>query len=144
MLGFATVKMWCKNKILYIIFAHRKVCKTQTEDWRKFYNCMKEICSSLQRSERLKGLSHELRWVLLYINRKLFSRSIVTHHEILILFKGHFTINKRMQGWRDNSQFTKENPAYERLYNSRWSEHCLMRQFLLWQPNSRCRKILHG
>ena len=53
-------------------------------------------------------VSRDLRWVLLYINRKLFSRAIVAHHKILILLKGHFTINK-------------EDPASERPYNSRWS-----------------------
>ena len=29
---------------------------------------------------------------MLYINRKLFSRADVTHHKVLILLKGHFTI----------------------------------------------------
>jgi len=45
---------------------------------------------------QLKGtVSRDLRWVLLDINQKLFSRAIVTHHKILILSKGHFTIKKR-------------------------------------------------
>ena len=51
-------------------------------------------------------VSRDLKWVLLYINRKLFSRAIVAHHKILILLKG---------------QCTKEDPASERLTNSRWS-----------------------
>ena len=37
-------------------------------------------------------VSWELRWVLLYINWKLFSRDDVIYHEILILLRGHFTI----------------------------------------------------
>ena len=52
---------------------------------------------------------------ILYINRKLFSRSIVGHHKIYILLKGHFTINKKDQ-------------AYERPYNSRWSAQFYMQQ----------------
>jgi len=55
-----------------------------------------------------RTVSRDLRWVLLYINRKLFSRAIVAHRKILILLKGHFTIYK-------------EDPASEQLVNSRWS-----------------------
>jgi len=33
-------------------------------------------------------VSRELRWVLLYINRKLFSRAIVTHHNFFYFVKG--------------------------------------------------------
>ena len=36
-------------------------------------------------------VSRELRWVLLYINQKLFSWAIVAHQKILILIKGYFT-----------------------------------------------------
>jgi len=37
----------------------------------------------------LKGtVSQELRWVLIYINRKFFSTAIVGHHKILIFIKG--------------------------------------------------------
>ena len=39
-------------------------------------------------------VSRELRHRLLYIIRKLFSRPIVTSHNILILLKGQFTITK--------------------------------------------------
>ena len=36
----------------------------------------------------LKGtVSRELRWVLLYINRKLFSRAIVAHHNFFYFIK---------------------------------------------------------
>ena len=57
-------------------------------------------------------VSQDLMWALLYTKRKLFSRAIVAHHKILILLKGHFTIN---------TQSTKEDPASERPYTSRWS-----------------------
>ena len=57
----------------------------------------------------IKGtVSRDLRWILLYINRKLFARAIVAHHKMLILLKGHFTIKI-------------EDLASERLGNSRWS-----------------------
>ena len=55
-------------------------------------------------------VSWELRWVLLYINQKLFSRAIVAHPKTFILLKGHFT---------------KEDPASEHLGNSRWSAQIL-------------------
>jgi len=49
----------------------------------------------------IKGtVSRDLRWVLLDINRKLFSRAIVAYHKILILFKGHLTIYKRRSSVR--------------------------------------------
>ena len=48
-------------------------------------------------------VSRDLRWVLLYINRKLFSRAIVAHHTILILLKGHCTINNLQFSDGDNS-----------------------------------------
>ena len=42
-------------------------------------NIVSDQCESLAFS-RFKGtVSRELRWVLLYINRKLFSRAIVGH-----------------------------------------------------------------
>jgi len=46
-----------------------------------------------------------LRWILLYINWKLFSRVIVGHHKMLILLKGHFTINKRRSSVRSAQRF---------------------------------------
>ena len=47
----------------------------------------------------LKGsVSRVLRWVLLYINQKLFSRPIIALHKILILLKGQFTIYKKQAG----------------------------------------------
>ena len=47
--------------------------------------------------QSVKGaVSRELRRVLLYINRKLFSRAIVAHHKIVILLKGHLITNKRI------------------------------------------------
>ena len=42
--------------------------------------------------ERLSNFKE--RCTQLCINQKLFSRAIVAHHKILILLKGHFTINK--------------------------------------------------
>ena len=45
-------------------------------------------------------VSRDLRWVLLYINWKLFSRAIVAHHKMLILLKGHFTLYKRRSSVR--------------------------------------------
>ena len=39
-------------------------------------------------------VSQKLRWVLLFIIQKLFSRADVAHNKILILLKGHFTIYK--------------------------------------------------
>ena len=36
---------------------------------------------------------------------KLFSRAIIAHHKILILFKEHFTINKRRSSVRIALQF---------------------------------------
>ena len=50
-------------------------------------------------------VSRDFHWVLLYINRKLFSRAIVAHHKILILLKGHFTIYKRRSSIRIALQF---------------------------------------
>ena len=42
-------------------------------------------CQSEQKCTEIKGtVSRDLRWVLLYIIRKLFSRAIVAHHKILI------------------------------------------------------------
>ena len=41
------------------------------------------------------SVSRVLRWVLLYINWKLFSRSIIASHKILTFLKGHFTIYKK-------------------------------------------------
>ena len=47
----------------------------------------------------LKGsVSRVLRWVLLYINGKLFSRPIIALHKILTLLKGQFTIYKKQAG----------------------------------------------
>ena len=46
----------------------------------------------------IKGsVSRVLRWVLLYIIRKLFSRPIIASHKILTFLKGRFTINKNWQ-----------------------------------------------
>ena len=41
--------------------------------------------------------SRVLRWVLLYIIQKLFSRPIIASHKILTFLKGQFTINKNRQ-----------------------------------------------
>ena len=47
----------------------------------------------------LKGsVSRVLRWVLLYINQKLFSRPIIASHKILTFLKGQSTINKKQAG----------------------------------------------
>ena len=47
----------------------------------------------------LKGsVSRVLRWVLLYIIQKLFSRPIIASHKILTFWKGQFTINKKQAG----------------------------------------------
>ena len=47
----------------------------------------------------LKGsVSRDLRWVLLYINQKLFSRPIIASHKILTFLKGQFTIDKKQAG----------------------------------------------
>jgi len=48
--------------------------------------------------------SRELRWVFLYINRKLFSRAISPVIKFLFY-------------WRNTSQSTKEDLAYEHPYN---------------------------
>ena len=54
----------------------------------------------------IKGtVSWELRWVLLYINRKLFSRAIVAHHKIFILLNGYFSIYKRKSSVWTAQQF---------------------------------------
>ena len=48
-------------------------------------------------SSQIKGsVSQVLRWVLLYINQKLFSRP--TSHKISNFLKGQFTINKKQAG----------------------------------------------
>ena len=53
----------------------------------------KENVTRVLKVPHLKGtVSRELRWVLLYINQKLFSRADVPYHKILIFIKGHFTI----------------------------------------------------
>ena len=55
----------------------------------------------------MKGtVSRELRWVLLYINRKLFSRAVVGRRKIVILLKGHLTFYKRRSSIRTALQFT--------------------------------------
>ena len=47
----------------------------------------------------VKGsVSRVLRWVLLYINPKLFLRPIIVSHKILTLLKGQFTIYKKQAG----------------------------------------------
>ena len=72
----------------------------------------------------LKGtVSRDLRWVLLYFNRKLFSRAIVGHHKILILLKGHLTINKKIQHMNGPT-------ILDGLHNSRWGHHICWAYFL--------------
>jgi len=44
------------------------------------------------------SVSRVLRWVLLYINQKLFSRPFIAAHKILTFLKGQFTINKKQAG----------------------------------------------
>ena len=44
------------------------------------------------------NVSRVLRWVLLYINQKLFARPIIASHNILTFLKGQFTINKKQAG----------------------------------------------
>ena len=46
----------------------------------------------------LKSISRVLRWILLCINQKLFSRPIIASHKILTFLKGQFTINKKQAG----------------------------------------------
>ena len=47
----------------------------------------------------IKGsVSRVLRWVLLYIIQKLFSRPILTSHKIFTFLKGQFTITKNQAG----------------------------------------------
>jgi len=47
----------------------------------------------------LKGsVSRVLRWVLLYIIQKLFSRPIIALHKILTFLKGQFTIYIKQAG----------------------------------------------
>ena len=41
------------------------------------------------------SVSLVLRWVLLYMNGKLFLRPIIASHKILTLLKGQFTIYKK-------------------------------------------------
>ena len=42
-------------------------------------------------------VSQELRWILQFLCKKLFSRADVALHKILILLKGHFTIYRKKQ-----------------------------------------------
>ena len=73
---------------------------------------------------KFKGtVSRELRWVLLNINRKLFSRAIVGHHKILILLKGHLTINKKIQHMNGPT-------ILDGLHNSRCGNHDCWAYFL--------------
>jgi len=44
------------------------------------------------------SVSRVLRWVLLYIIQKLFSRPIIASYKILTILKGQFTINKKQAG----------------------------------------------
>ena len=54
---------------------------------------------SKSRCSCIKGsVSRVLRWVLLYIIQKLFSRPIIASHKILTLLKGQFTIIKKQAG----------------------------------------------
>ena len=54
----------------------------------------------------IKGtVSQELRWVLQYIKRKLFSWANVAHHEILILLKRHLKIYERRSSGCTAQQF---------------------------------------
>ena len=79
---------------------------TFTEKW--LLHSKKEIPSNLhsQHSDSLslwgfffKGsVSRVLRWVLLYIDQKLFSRPIIAAHNIFTFLKGQFTINKKQAG----------------------------------------------
>ena len=49
--------------------------------------------------QSLKGnVSRVLRWVLLYIIQKLFSRPIIASHKILTFLKGQFTIYVKQAG----------------------------------------------
>jgi len=50
-------------------------------------------------------VSRELRWVLLHIHWKLFSRAFAVHYKIVILLKGRFTINKSWSSIRTALQF---------------------------------------
>jgi len=70
--------------------------------WIKCWNFY--FCSPQLSNHEIKGtVLWELRWVLLYINWKLFSRADVDHHKIFIWLNGH------------------HDPPYVRLSNSRWS-----------------------
>ena len=60
----------------------------------------------------------ELRWVLLYINQKFFSRAIVPQHKISILLKGYFTIYVQKKIQRMNGPTILDG-----LQNSRWGDH---------------------
>jgi len=55
-----------------------------------FLNCSFPSCVPSQGT-----VSRELKWVLLNISQKLFSRADVANHQLLILLKGHFTIYKK-------------------------------------------------
>ena len=63
------------------------------------------------------SVSRILRWVLLYINQKLFSSSIVAHHKILILLKGYFAI------YKNKIQRMNVPTILDGLHNSRCGNH---------------------
>ena len=80
----------------------------------------------------LKGtVSRYLRWVLLYINRKLFSRAIVAHHFNFNIIKGTlYNLKKKIQ--RQNGSANLDG-----LHNSRCGSFRCVRR-------SRWRHYLHG
>ena len=81
----------CIIPIVYTIY----ICGSSLE-FMENYNSVVLILFGIM---PLKGtVSRELRWVLQYINQKLFSRAIVAHHKILILLKGILcNVQKKIQ-----------------------------------------------
>ena len=57
-----------------------------------------DLCDRLPNYSFKGSVSRVLRWVLLYINQKLFSRPIIALHKIFTLLKGQLTIYKEQAG----------------------------------------------
>jgi len=75
---------------------------------------------SFQRSS-----SRVLRWVLLYINRKLFSRPIIALHKILNLLNGQFTIYKKQA----DAPLYSDMVLSRQYWNRRYMWHCAILKF---------------
>ena len=102
-------EIWDQNIQIYISVSYYSYCEIHIlvdQDKNFIWNF-----STMKPS--FKGtFSWKLRWALLFVNRKLFSRSLGAHHKILILLKGHLAI-----------------------YNENFSEYIIKKQWHIFWTN---------